>query len=113
MFSSTVIGRLESFQLTRRYSDTSLRKHAHAIKLRKHAHAIFRELFQFHWQNLVNFNMFAQNIYGGYTLTPSRRGGSNEYLQSVFWNWNKNKKKNRYTPANPSFFYINVGVKGV
>ena len=37
--------------------------------------------------------MFAQNIYGGFTLTPSRRGGSNEYLQSVFWNWNKNKKK--------------------
>ena len=26
--------------------------------------------------------------------------------------WSKNKK-NRYTPANPSFFYIKVGFKGV
>ena len=28
------------------------------------------------------------------------RGGSNEYPQSMFWSKNK---KNRYTPANPSF----------
>ena len=50
--------------------------------------------------------MFAQNIDCGYTLEPSRRGGSNEqaFPQSVFWNKNK-KKKNRYTPI----FYINVG----
>ena len=25
-----------------------------------------------YWQNLVTFNMFAQNIYCGYTLEPSR-----------------------------------------
>ena len=38
------------------------------------------------------------------------RGGSNEYLQCMFWTKNK---KIRYTPANPIFFYINVGFKGV
>ena len=43
---------------------------------------------------------FAQNIDCGYTLEPPRRGGSNEYPQSMFWSKNK---KNRYTPANPSF----------
>ena len=57
--------------------------------------------------------MFAQNIDCGHTLEPSRRGGSNEYRQSVFWYKNKKKKIDIYH-CNPSFFfYINVGVKGV
>ena len=55
------------------------------------------------------FLIFAQNKDCGYTLEPPRRGGSNEYPQSMFWSKNKN---NRYTPANPSFT-INVGYKVV
>ena len=31
------------------------------------------------------FLRFAQNIDCGFTLEPPRRGGSNEYLQSMFW----------------------------
>ena len=55
------------------------------------------------------FLIFAQNIDCGYTLEQG--GGSNEYPQSMFWNKNK---KNRYTPAYPSFAYdIKVGFKGV
>ena len=46
------------------------------------------------------FLIFAQNIDCGYTLEPPRRGGSNEYPQSMFRSRNK---KNRYTPAYPSF----------
>ena len=46
------------------------------------------------------FFIFAQNIDCRYTLEPPRRGGSNEYPQSMFWSKNK---KNRYTPAYPSF----------
>ena len=46
------------------------------------------------------FLIFAQNIDCGYSLEPPRRGGSNEYPQSMFWSKNK---KNRYTPAYPSF----------
>ena len=46
------------------------------------------------------FLIFAQNIDCGYKLEPPRRGGSNEYPQSMFWSKNK---KNRYTPANTSF----------
>ena len=53
---------------------------------------------------------FAQNIDCGYTLEPPRRGGSNEYPQSMFWNKNK---KNRYTTPPPHthkpHFYIKVG----
>ena len=54
----------------------------------------------FHQKNFDIFLIFAQNIDCGYTLEPPRRGGSNEYPQSMFWSKNK---KNRYTPAYPSF----------
>ena len=42
----------------------------------------------------------AQNIDCWYSLEPPRRGGSNEYPQSMFLSRNK---KIMYTPVNPSF----------
>ena len=63
--------------------------------LQNHAHTIYRVLFfnikncTFHWKNFDIFDMFAQNIDCGYTLEPPRRGGSNEYPQSMFWIKNK------------------------
>ena len=54
----------------------------------------------FDWKNIDIFHIFAQNIDCGYMLEPPRRGGSNEYPQSMFWSKNK---KNRYTPPYPSF----------
>ena len=54
------------------------------------------------------FLSFAQNIDCGYLLEPPRRGGSNVYPQSMFWSKNK---KNRYTPAYPSYA-IKSGVWG-
>ena len=62
----------------------------------------------FHWKNFDIFLIFAQNIDCGDTLEPPRRV-SNEYPQSMFWSKNK---KNRYTPAYPSFLYKS-GFKGV
>ena len=56
--------------------------------------------FFFSSKNVDIFLIFAQNIDCGYTLEPPRRGGSKEYPQSMFWSKNK---KNRYTPAYPSF----------
>ena len=52
------------------------------------------------WKFTYTFLIFAQNIDCGYTLEPPRQGGSNEYPQSMFWFKNK---KNKYTPAYPSF----------
>ena len=49
------------------------------------------------------FNIFAQNIDCWYMLKSPRRGGSNEYLQSMFWIKNK---KSRYTCVNPGSFTI-------
>ena len=44
----------------------------------------------------------------GYTLGSPRRGGSNEYPQSMFWSKNK---KNVFTPVYPSLVYKS-GVEG-
>ena len=46
------------------------------------------------------FHISAQNIDCGYLLEPPRRGGSNEYPQSMFLS--RNKKNNVY-PCKPSF----------
>ena len=49
---------------------------------------------------LIFFHISVQNIDYGYSLEPPRRGGSNEYPQSMLWAeiW-----KLMYTPVNPSF----------
>ena len=51
-------------------------------------------------QTQMLFIFLPQNIDCGYPLEPPQQGGSNEYPQSVFSS--KNKKKNMYTPVNPS-----------
>ena len=47
----------------------------------------------------VFFLIFAQNIDYGYTLEPPRRGGSNEYPQSMFWSKNKKIEIPLHTPV--------------
>ena len=76
------------------------------ISLREHAYSnILKILLQknesFQMKNSKNFHISAQNIDCGYSLeTPRRRGGSNEYSQSMSLSRNK---KIMYTPVNPSF----------
>ena len=55
------------------------------------------------------FLIFAENIDCGYTLESPRRGGSNEYPQSMFWS--KNKKKIGIPLQTPVFLYKR-GVEG-
>ena len=64
----------------------------------------------FQIKNSDIFHIPAQNIDGGYSLEPPRRGGSNEYPPSMFLS--RNKKNNVY-PCKPQFYYIKVGFKGV
>ena len=56
------------------------------------------ESFQVKNSNI--FHISAQNIDCGYSLEPPRRGGSNEYPQSMLLSRNK---KIMYTPVNPRF----------
>ena len=56
------------------------------------------------------FHISAQNNDCGYSLEPPRRGGSNEYPQSMFLSSNK---KNDVYPRKLQFYYIKVGFKGV
>ena len=67
----------------------------------------------FQIKNSKFFYISAQNIDCGYSLEPPRRGGSNEYPQSMFWRGGSNEypqsmfwaeiRKIMYTPVNPSF----------
>ena len=65
--------------------------------------------WKFSDKNSDIFHISAQIIDCGYSLEPPRRGGSNEYPQSMFW---AEIRKIRYTPVNP-IYYIKVGFKGV
>ena len=56
------------------------------------------------------FHISAQNIDCGYLLEPPRRGGSNEYPQSMYLS--RNKKNTEY-PCKPQFYYIKVGFQGI
>ena len=64
----------------------------------------------FQIKNSDIFHVSAQNIDCGYSLEPPRRGGSNEYPQSMFLS--RNKKNNAY-PCKPQIYYMKVGFKGV
>ena len=66
--------------------------------------------WKFSAKNSDIFHISAQNIDCGYSLEPPRRGGSNEYSQSMFLS--RNKKNNVY-PCKPQFYYIKMGFKGV
>ena len=65
---------------------------------------ITEKLFEnFQTKNSNIFHISAQNIDCGYSLEPPRRGGSNEYPQSMQTFCRRNKSKIIYTPVNPSF----------
>ena len=68
------------------------------IQIYRTFHLEKNESFQTKTQ--IFFNISAQNIDCGYSLEPPRRGGSNEYPQSMFW---AEIRKIMYTPVNPSF----------
>ena len=57
------------------------------------------------------FHISAQNIDCGYSLEPPRRGGSNEYPQSMFLS--RNKKIIIILPCKPVLLYKSIGFKGV
>ena len=64
----------------------------------------------FRYKKFNIFHISAQNKDYGYSLEPPRRGGSNEYPQSMLLR--RNKKNNVY-PCKPQFYDIKVGFKGV
>ena len=86
----------------------------HKNTLRKQAYSKYIENFtskswKFSGENSDIFHISTQNIDCGYSLEPPRRGGSNEYPQSMLLS--RNKKNNVY-PCKPQLYYIKVGFKG-
>ena len=55
------------------------------------------------------FHISAQNIDCGYSLKLPRRGGYNEYPQSMFW---ADIRKIMFTPVNPTFAIKKWGLRG-
>ena len=90
------------------------------VTLRKHAYSNILKILppkieNFHTHKKKKkksaiFNISDKNIDCGYTLEPPRRGGSNEYPQSMFLS--RNKKNNVYH-CQLQFYYMKVGSKGV
>ena len=79
--------------------------------LRRHAYSNILQILppkneNFQIKNSDIFHISAQNIDFGCSLEPPRRGGSNEYPQSIFLS--RNKKNNVY-PCKPQFYYIIIG----
>ena len=116
--------------------------------LRKHAYSNILNISppkteNFQIKFLIFFIFLLKNIDFGYTLEPPRRGGSNEYPQSMFLSRNIKKillidrgcslepprrdgsnkypqsmflsrnKKNNVYLCKPQFYYIKVGFEGV
>ena len=75
-------------------------------RLFKYIYKFMTKIWKFSDKNPDIFHIPAQNIDCGYSLEPPRRGGSNEYPQTMFLS--RNKKNNVY-PCKPQFYYIKVG----
>ena len=79
-------------------------------RLFKYIEHFITKSWKFSYKNSNIFHIAAPNIDCGYSLEPPRRGGSNEYPQSMFLSRNK---KNDVYPCKPQFYYIKLGFKGV
>ena len=91
-----------SEMMTSSYTALSLRKHTYF----KYTKNFTSKNWKFSDKNYDIFHVSAQNIDCGYSLEPPRRGGSNEYPQSMCLS--RNKKNNVY-PCKPQCYYIKVG----
>ena len=83
--------------------------------LRKHAYSNIPKIWSpknehFQIKNFWYFSHFCSKHILWYLLEPLRRGGSNEYPQSMLLS--RNKKNNVY-PCKSQFYYIKAGFKGV
>ena len=94
--------------------DNPVEVNSSTVPLQKHAYSnILRFLppknENFQMKNSDIFHISAQNMDCEYSLEPPRRGGSNEYPQSMFLSINK---KNNVYPCKLQFYCIKVGFNG-
>ena len=80
--------------------DTLLVRDITKTRLCKYVENFTSKNWKFSDKNSDIFHISAQNIDCRYSLEPPRRGGSNEYPQSMFW---AEIRKIMYTPVNPTF----------
>ena len=95
-----------TYHTSRKHTYLTLRKQAYSNIL----NILTTKKWKFSDKNSDISHTSGQNIDYGYSLEPPRRGGSNEYPQSMFLG--RNKKNNVY-PCKPHFYNKKVGFKGV
>ena len=84
--------------------------HITKTRLFKYIENFTTKNWKFSDKNSNIFHISVQNIDCVYSLEPPRRGGSNEYPQSMILS--RHKKNNAYL-SKLQFYYIKVGFKGV
>ena len=95
LFDTSICSKMELFKFYIKYGKETvnqyLERNPTSISLRNHAYSntMYIEIFttkkgKFSDKNSDIFHISAQNIDCGYSLEPPRRGGSNEYPQSMF-----------------------------
>ena len=111
MYGYSKGARVQDTETSVRYRQHVSKTHLFIMKTRlfKYIETLTSKNWKFSDKNSDIFHISAQNIDCGYSLEPPRRGGSNEYPQSMCLS--KNKKNNGY-PCKPQFYYIKVGIKG-
>ena len=94
------------YSIVRSSSKYAVSIHITKTRLFKYIENFTSKNRKFQVKNSDIFHISARNIDCGYSLVPPRRGGSNEYQQSMFLS--RNEKNNVY-PCKPQFYYIKVG----
>ena len=88
-------------------------RHNENTPIKIHVHCILKisppKTESFLIKILIFFHISAQNIDCGYSLEPPRRGGSNEYPQSMLL---AEIRKIMYTPINPIFTILKWSLTG-
>ena len=89
---------------------TKARPYITKTRLFKYTENFTSKNWKFSDKKLWYFSYFCPKHRLWYSLEPPRRGGSNEYPQSMFLSRNKN---NNVYPCKPQFYYTKVGFKGI
>ena len=107
---NTRTNQARSYSVDQIWHHFNIRSHYENMPIQIYRQFHLKKTENFQIKNSDIFHISAQNIDCGYSLEPPRRGGSNEYPQSMFLS--RNKENNVY-PCKPQFYYIKVGFKGV
>ena len=109
LYISTISLFQDIFALSARRGRKTSPRYCPDVSLFKYTEKFTTQKWKVSDKSYDSFHISAQNIDCGYLLESLRRGGSNEYPQSMFLSSNKTEM---YTPVNPSSTIQKWGLRG-